>query len=226
MDAATREWCARVRRALVVELEAIVPGWNDTGKEVHGLGAFAVRVEDHHRIGPGHIDIGIVLNRARADSPVIWDCAAGGRAQDDAGAERAARIWASTTAPTVLELAARDGRFAEHAHGDDSLGLSTWHSIHSGILGYGSGDPEPIQSWLLEHPLVPALGSLLDERLAPGTLHGVKILVGAFDEPIAEVRIDGVRDEACSDALLELVPWSRFPRKTVARQFVLFVHRY
>lgn len=212
MNADTREWCARVRRALVVELDAIWPGWSDIGTEVRGPGSFAVRVEDRHQVGPGHIDIGIVLNRANRESPIVWDCAAGGRAQDDAAASLAARLWASTTAPAVLELAARDGRYAEHANGDATLGLPTWHSIHGGIVAYGTGDPNPLQEWLLDHPVIPALSSLLGDRLEPGALHGVKILVAALDESNAEVRIDGVRDDPCSQAILQL-DWPRGGRR-------------
>lgn len=51
----------------------------------------------------------------------------------------------------------------------------------------------------------------------------MKILVGAFESPIAEVRVDGKRDEGASAAVLAL-PWSRTPDGSVARMFVVFLH--
>ena len=42
------------------------------------------------------------------------------------------------------------------------------------------------------------------------------------ERSLAEVRIDGVRHDACSDALLEL-PWPK-EGNNVARFFVLFIH--
>jgi hypothetical protein len=123
-----------------------------------------------------------------------------------------------------LELTRRREEFATSSLGDPSLGLAGWHSIHGPILGYGSGDPEALQAWMLRHPVVPALGDDLRRLLTPpDRLHIVKVLLGAFDEPIAEVRVDGTRDERCSEALLRL-PWPRAAKPSVARAFTLFVH--
>ena len=44
---------------------------------VIGLGTLAVRVEDQHQTPAAQLDIGFVLNRDQADSPVLWDCVAG-----------------------------------------------------------------------------------------------------------------------------------------------------
>jgi hypothetical protein len=207
----------------VTELEGISGRWQDDGEVVRGSNTTFVRVEDIHLTGPGHVDIGFVMKLQSSDSMVFWDCVSGGERQDDAAAAFAARIWARTTAPAFFELATRCGDFADSSMGDATLGLAGWHSIHGPVLAYGSGDPNGLQRWMLDHPVVPLLGHRLRDALAPGSIHGVKILVGAFDEPIAEVRIDGVRDEACSRALLEL-PWPRATKPCAARLFVLFVH--
>lgn len=103
------------------------------------------------------------------------------------------------------------------------LGLAGWHSIHGAILGYGNDDATPLQRWCLDNAVVPALRDVLAPALSPVWLHGAKFHLGAFDEQsIAEVRIDGVRHDACSDALLKL-PWPK-EGKRVARFFVLFVY--
>lgn len=212
-----------MRQALVIELSRFRDGWNDDGELVIGPGTVAVRATVTHDFGPGHVDIGFILNRERADAPVIWDCVAGGRTQDEAAARLACSIWAQTTAPVIMELLTQKSQHADHAHGDDGLGLAGWHSIHGPILGYGSDDATALQRWCLDHPVVPGLRTFLTPALSPASLHGVKFLLGAFgEESIAEVRIDGVRHDACSAALLEL-PWPR-ERKCVARFFVLFIH--
>jgi hypothetical protein len=63
----------------------------------------------------------------------------------------------------------------------------------------------------------------LAPALASGFIHGVKFLLGAFGETsIAEVRIDGSVNEACSAALLACA-WPKKPTRVV-RFFVVFVH--
>jgi hypothetical protein len=219
------DWPARVRRALLSELNALSSGWREEGAALRDGNAL-VQVENRHHGGPGHVDIAFVLHGADgADAaPIVaWDCVSGGAAEDDAAAAVAARLWARTTAATFLELRSQRGDFATTSVGDPSLGLAGWHSVHGPIVAYGSGDPDALQAWLLEHPVVPLLGDELRAALRPGTFRGVKFIVGAFDDPIAEVRIDGSRDEACSEALLAL-PWPRAAKPCAARFFVLFVH--
>jgi hypothetical protein len=216
-------WLQAVRRSLVVELSRIHDGWKEDGELVIGPGTLAVRAALMHDSEPGHVDLGFILNRDRPDAPVIWDCVAGGKAQDDTAAQLACSIWAQTTAPPILELLTQQSKYAEHAHGDDGLGIAGWHSIHGPVLGYGRDDAGALQQWCFDHPVVPTLRDVLTPALPPTDLHGAKFLLGAFgSESIAEVRIDGVRHDACSDALLEL-PWPK-EGKRVARFFVLFVH--
>jgi hypothetical protein len=222
-SAAHAEWLRAVRRSLVIELSRFRDGWIDDGELVVGPGTVAVRAAITHDSEPGHVDLGFVLNRDRPDAPVIWDCVAGGPAQDDVAAQRACSIWAQTTAPVIMELLTQKSQYADHAHGDDGLGLAGWHSIHGAILGYGTNDATALQRWCLDNAVVPALRDVLAPALSPAWLHGAKFLLGAFDEDsIAEVRIDGIRHEACSDTLLKL-PWPK-EGKRVARFFVLFVH--
>jgi len=221
--ATTADWLQAVRTSLVDELSRLGGRWEDNGELVVGQGTVAVRAAVTHDSEPGHVDLGFILNRERPDAPVIWDCVAGGPNQDKAAAQFACSIWAKTTAPVVLELLSQRGQYADHAHGDDGLGLQRWHSIHGPILGYGRDDAKALQAWCIDNPVVPALRDALSPALPPAYLHGAKFLLGAFgDESIAEVRIDGVRHDPCSAALLRL-PWPKEGTRVV-RFFVLFIH--
>jgi hypothetical protein len=218
-------WLRAVRIALVEALNQLGGEWRDDGRLVVGRGTVAVLAEDVHRSGTGHVDLGFVLDRNDPGVPIIWDCVAGGPGPVEEAAEIAVSIWARTTAPTILELLGGGrGELADHAHGDDGLGLAGWHSIHGPILGYGVGDAAELQRWSLEHAVVPALREPLARALTGAVLHGVKFLFGgSTSESIAEVRVDGQRDEACSAALLAL-PWPRSAEAAFVRHFVLFIH--
>jgi hypothetical protein len=136
------EWHRAVRAAVAQELCALDGSWTDDGRRVQGPGALGVYVDHRHGDDrPGaHVDVGFAL---AADEPVLWDCVAPppGHSLDEA-ARYVARVWSRTVAPVGLELATRTGRFADHAHGDDGLGLDGWHSIHGAIIAAGSGDIE------------------------------------------------------------------------------------
>src|SRR5262252_7780376 len=136
----TVDWLQAVRKSLVRELSRLGERWEDNGELVVGPGTLAVRAAVTHDSESGHVDLGFILNRERPDVPVIWDCVAGGPSHDETAAQFACSIWAQTTAPVVLELVAQGGAYAEHAHGEDGLGLRGWHSIHGPILGYGRDD--------------------------------------------------------------------------------------
>src|SRR5262245_17949761 len=81
-----------------------------------------------------------------------------------------------TTLPVVLELLTSRGEYADHAHGDATLGLPSWHSIHGPILGYGREDASPLQRWCVDHSVIPLLENLLSAELPATPLHGVKFL--------------------------------------------------
>lgn len=216
-------WLTAMRRAVAKSLEGQLGDWTEDGERVLGPGTLAVQVTNTHESAERHVDLGFQLNRNRADAPVVWDCLAGPSGELEGSADFVCRIWKQTTAPTILELLTGRGEFADHSNGDASLGLRTWHSIHGGILAYGKGDGGPaLQAWCLENPIVPLLSAPLTRALKPGVPHGVKFLLGAFANPIAEVRIDGDHSDECSEALLTL-PWPKTGDQ-VARFYVLFVH--
>jgi hypothetical protein len=215
-------WLAAVRASLANELNKLWPEWTIEGPVVKRKGTLAVHPVVTHGDYRNHVDIGFYLNRDRADAPVLWDCVAGPGNDLRAAADFAASAWAQSTAPPILELLHGDGRFAEHSNGDDGIGLPGWHGILGPLLGYGSDSAEPLQTWCLKNPLIPALQAYLAPRLADGLVHGVKFLLGAMDPGIAEVRINGQRDDAASEALFRL-PWPR-GRRSVLRSYAVFVH--
>ncbi|MFO0684553.1 MAG: DUF6348 family protein [Sandaracinus sp.] len=227
----TSAWAERVARALVTELEELTGvTWERDGVRMRSpLGAVRT-AELHADAGRGHVDIGIALNGVPGLG-ALWDCAAGPSACDDAAAKSVAHLWASTTAPAILELGYRDGRFADHADHDPTLGLAEWHSVHGPLIAFGPAsahaDAIALRDWALAHPLVPQIRASLSPALASPGPHGVKLFLAdcaGGAPPIAEVRIDGIRDDASSEALLG-TPWPRRATGSCLRSFVVFLHR-
>jgi hypothetical protein len=129
-----------------------------------------------------------------------------------------------STAPVVLELVTQKGRFADHAHGADGLGIAGWHSIHGPILAYGAHGMDALQRWLAEHPPMPALQRHLQAQLTPDAPHTVMLhIVANGDGSTSEVRVDGEPHRAAS-AALQAMSWPRRDVLAVARQLTLFAH--
>ena len=214
-------WFAAVRAALHAELAAFGPDWVDDGAQLVGPGGVAVLVATQHEAGPGHVDLGFRIADGAFAGHVFWDCVAGGSAGDEAAARFAATVWARSTAPAMMELVTRTGQYGDHCHGDPALGLARWHSIHGPILTYGQADTTALRAWCRDHPVIPILQPLLEPELGGAPPHGVKFLLGAFGpRALAEVRVDGRRCDAASDALLA---WPKDGPAT-ARFFTVFVH--
>lgn len=216
-------WLHAVRAALATALDGTLGPWRDNGRTIEGPGTLAVQVANTHATDGRHVDIGFHVNVGHPQPVIFWDCLAGfpGGPVTEA-AEFVCKIWMQTTAPTVFELVTRRGEYADHARGDATLGLPDWHSFHGGILGYGKNGGRDLQAWCLANPIVPLVAAQLGPALQPDRPHGVKFFLGAFPAPVAEVRIDGERDDACSDALAAL-PWPK-AGADIARFYVLFAH--
>jgi hypothetical protein len=213
-----------VRTEVAQRLSSMYKSWAVVGDTVVGPGTLAVRVEDQHRVGPTHFDIGFVLNRDLGDVPVLWDCAAGIGQTETEIIRRAVDTWARSTVPTVLELGTRDGSFASHFSENDPDGCSGWHVIHGPVLAFGRGSaPDSLQSWALNASLLPTLGPLLVPSFERPTLNGVKILFGFGDGEIVEVRVNGVVNEAVG-LRLKSMDWPRAADAAFARCYWLFVH--
>src|SRR5438477_6278793 len=109
-----QEQMHRARHLIAARLSSVYKTWTVVGDLVSGPGTLEIRVEDQHQSGAVHLDIGFVLNRERADVPVLWDCVAGLGPTSDEALQWAVEEWATSTLPVFLELLNRDGSFADH----------------------------------------------------------------------------------------------------------------
>jgi hypothetical protein len=224
MNADLEERLALAREALARRLSEIYYTWTVDGETIVGPGTLAVRVEDRHKMGPTHFDIGFVFNRERADVPVLWDCAAGLGKTSEEIANWAVDVWVRSTLPAMLELGKQDGSFADHFPHNDAQGCPGWHVIHGPVLAYGVGDARnDLQAWMLKNPLLPILGPLVSDSFERPLLNGMKVVFGFKDT--AEVRVNEVCNQPASDRLRSL-DWPRASEAAFARCYYLFVHKH
>ena len=212
--------------AFLEVLNALRPGWVMTGDAISGPGGAVVRLgESHQSEVEGHVDVQFVLDDTSPRRFELWDCVAGYGETPGDRAQFAAYVWGQTTAGVLLEVKySLTGEFADHYHGDDTDGFSGWHTIHGGIVGFGDADSaNKLQQWWLNNPLLPALARALDHTLdEKDGPFGLKILFGG--DGVAEVRINGERNEVASSMLVSL-PWPRLHPPAFVRSYVLLVHR-
>jgi hypothetical protein len=215
---------ALARAEVAKRLSSLYKTWTVMGDTVAGPGTLAIRVEDQHKLGPTHFDVGFVLNRDRSDIPVLWDCVAGLGRTDEEIVAWAIESWANSTVPAIIELLVQNGAFATHLGYDDPQGCAGWHVIHGPVTGFGKGDaPKNLQSWLLETPLLPSLGPMVAGAFPRPLLNGVKLLFGYAQDEVAEVRINGVAHEPASRRL-RFMKWPRAKDAAFVRCYWLFVH--
>ena len=190
---------------------------------IRSEGTPVVFIADLHRDenpGPGHVDIGFAVNPERPTAPVLWDCATGMGNTPGEVAEYASYIWLQTTAPAVLEVLEQRSRLADHHDPGDPGGLPGMHVVQGPALVFGTGDTTPLQEWVADNFVLPALGGSLLPQLT-GDVHGIKLLFGGTaGKEVAEVRLDHVYDEASSLTLANLL-WPRLPFPAFARAYLL-----
>jgi len=215
-----------VRVEVASRLSSVFKKWTVEGDLVMGPGTLAVKVEDQHKLGPNHFDLGFILNRDRTDVPVLWDCAAGAGQTEANMIAMAVGMWASTTASAILEMQLQDGSLASHLGYDDPKGCKGWHVIHSPVKAVGVGKaPGNLQSWVMDTPLLPTLGPMVAAAFERPMLNGVKLLFGYGEGDIAEVRVNGIRHEPASRRL-QFMQWPRANQPAFVRCYWLFVHKH
>lgn len=214
-----------VLRLLAESLNEISGGWTVARGAVHGPGALAIVIERQHDGSDAHLCIGFFLDRDRADGPIIQDCVAGIGGDPETKLRSAVKIWMTGSAPVLLELIEQSGRFADHYLGDDPGGFAGWHAIHGPIFGYGTGSAkEALQTWALEHQLLPQLRESIEPYLDRTSPNGVKLYFGGSPESrIAELRLDGVELPEASEALASLA-WPQPSEHAYMRVFIVLVH--
>lgn len=217
---------AIAREAFRDVLNMLRAGWVITGDAIVGPESAAVRLTQRHESrSEGHVDVQFVLDDTAARRIELWDCVAGIGISHSDRARFAAHLWGQTTAGALLELKySLQGEFADHYHGADTGGFSGWHAIAGAIIGFGNGEaPVKLQQWWLSNPVLPILARALDESLTEEEApFGLKILFGG--DGVAEVRVNGERNEAASSALASL-PWPRLEPAGFVRSYVILLHR-
>jgi hypothetical protein len=201
--------------------------WRVEGEWAKGPGTTAVALGEEHTGTVGHLDLLFVLNADRPEDTTVVDCVAGYGTTTHDKIHRAVETWATTTAVSLLELLEHKGWLADHLPSHASDGLSGWHAIHGGIIGWGTGeDHGAVRDWAAGHPLLPALApALAAEGFERDHLIGLKFFFGSHNgTDTAEVRVNGRVSETASQALLGL-DWPRCAAGgAYARTFVLLVH--
>ncbi|MFD7907336.1 DUF6348 family protein [Kitasatospora sp. NPDC059722] len=212
------ERLAVIQRCVVREMAGLGQVFTVDGEVVRGPGTTAVAVREHPGgDGAGHVDLGFVLHLGRADAPVVWDCSAGLGKTEEEKLANAVKMWATTTASVLVELADGRGVYADRA---DHAELPGWHALQGPAAVFGFGN-ERLAAWLTEHRVLPALAPALRPGLTGAGPVGVKLFLGGkAGDDVAEVRVDGEVSEAASAALRAL-DWPRGERLCWARLFVL-----
>ncbi len=200
--------------------------WTVEPGRLKGPGTLAVQLGADHTGLARHLDIDFVLSDQRPGDTTVPDCVTGYGASVEDAVGQAADTWVSTTAAALHELLDQKGQYADHQPAGAPDGFPGWHSIHSGIAGWGQsgGDTSAVANWIAAHPLAPHLAPVLAGDYPRDHLVGLKILLGGDRESVtAEVRVNGVRHEAASDAVGRL-PFPRGEHLAFARCFILLVH--
>lgn len=105
-----QERLAVIQRCVVREMARLGQVFRPDGEVVRGPGTTAVAVREHPGDdGAGHVDLGFALHLGRADAPVVWDCAAGLGKTEEEKLANAVKMWATTTAPVLVEVAGGAG---------------------------------------------------------------------------------------------------------------------
>jgi Family of unknown function (DUF6348) len=217
-----------VSLVLAQQLSELGGKWKGKGDGVRGPRNLGVVVAES-ACGPACLELGFQWDRKDPGAPVTWDHVTCFGESDADLIGNGVWIWGNTTAPALLEVLARDGRFADHYHSGDAGGVPGWHVVHGPWLGWGAGDEgvdaaEELQAWAVAQPPLTVLADAIAAEVdAPGP-GGIKIFFGSSGtDALAEVRVNGVVSKPASDLLLDL-DWPRFHYLAVLRTFIVLVH--
>lgn len=210
-----------LREALGEMAPALVDGGQIRNGMMAGAQGWGLMALPNHTDDPGHFDIGFVVPPQPA---VIPDCISGLGSPHQAAA-MAARIWRDTSGACLAEMLTRRGGYASHVDGSDSVGLPGWHSVVSPVLAYGP-DPtssDTLQAALVERDVLRDVAPHLLPALDRPAHNGIKVFYHRTPtSATAEIRVNGVPDEASSRALAAL-PWPEVTAPTTARFYAVAV---
>jgi hypothetical protein len=192
-----------------------------------GATGWALMALPNHTDSPRHFDIGFVPSMDSPQRAVLPDCISGiGDSAQDAAAMMA-HVWRETSGACLAEMLTRHGDYAAHLDGSAPSGLPGWHSVVSGVLGYGS-DPASstaLQAALLDHEVLRTLAPALVPALDRPAHNAIKVFCHRTPtSTTAEIRVNGVPHRAAARALAAALPWPEVTASTTARFYAVTVH--
>ncbi|ASF08584.1 hypothetical protein CEQ30_15785 [Nocardia brasiliensis] len=211
----------RALRTIAQELTDLCGRWTVTASGVQGPGGTTVILDESYaEASPEILRIGFILD-PEPDAEVIWDHVHGIGTSVEQAVERAATIWAQTVGATVIEIFMRSNEFGAHYGADDPDGLPGFHLVHGPAIGLGRIPADPLQHWLIDHPVLPALATTLTPALTLPNWNGIRLLFGGTTgAEVAEIQVNETVVVAASQTLGAL-DWPRLGESAYARAFLL-----
>jgi hypothetical protein len=187
-----------------------------------GRQPWAVRILPNHTDHPGHFDIGF----SPSENEWVVDCISGfGTGADAFGT--VLHLWAETSGACFLEMASGGtGDYAFHLRDGDSAGLPGWHTISSGVVGYGADDRSNhvLQEAMLDSEALRVLAPAVTPALDRSGINGIKVFLCRTPETVvAEVRVNGVPADDASEYLAGL-DWPVVRDTAMVRFYAVAVH--
>jgi hypothetical protein len=213
------------------KLEELAPGFARGSTVKNGIligrhRPWAVMSLPNHTDHPGHFDIGFSTTLGAPGPGVIIDCISG-FGTGPAAFDTVLHIWSETSGACFLEMATGGtGRYATHLRDLDPAAIPGWHTISSGVLGYGPDEAsnEVLQAAMLDSQILSALAPKLTPVMDRPELNGIKVfLCRSPDSTTAEIRVNGEPAVLASEAMAAH-PWPAVAAPTMARFYAVAVH--
>ncbi|MET8454320.1 DUF6348 family protein [Streptomyces sp. NPDC005209] len=128
------EFLALVKASLEAYAPCVTEGAELKGDSLLSPHGWAVAVAPPHHGGGGHYDLVALPDvTVQQDVPCFMDCVVA----MSGNPRQAADAWVQAAGACLLELLAPRGRFADHVSPVEERGVPGWHSITSGVVGFG-----------------------------------------------------------------------------------------
>jgi hypothetical protein len=198
------DFLALVKASLEEFAPGVTRGTRLKGNSLSSPLGWAVGVAPPHHGGGRHYDLVALPDvSVQPDVPCFMDCVVAMSGDP----RKAADAWVQTAGACMLELLDRREHFADHAGPDHERGVSGWHSIVSGAVGFGidTAETQRLQTALLDANVLHRIASTFTADLESPFFNGVKVFYGGRPGAMeAEIRINGDRHEAASAAMAAL----------------------
>lgn len=198
------EFLALVQASLEAYAPGVTRGYELKANSLISPSGWVVAVTPPQHGGALHYDLAALPDVSiQPEVPLFMDCV-----EATAGNHRqAADSWVQTTGACLLELLDRREHFADHAGPDHERGVPGWHMIVSGATGMGLDFAEnrSLQRALVEANVLHRVADTFTADLESPFFNGVKVFYGGKPGSVqAEIRVNGERHDAASDAMAAL----------------------